>query len=77
MSVKGATTIWNDSKIATLRQLYPTVPAVDIADMIGCSANTVLKKAHELGLQRDPSFNRNNFIGRYARNRGKYNIYNH
>lgn len=77
MSVKGTTTIWNDAKIATLRQLYPTMPACDIADMIGCSAKTVLLKAHELGLQRDPSFNRNNYIGRYTRNRGKYNIYNH
>lgn len=77
MSTKGTTTIWNDAKIETLRRLYPTTPACDIADVIGCSAKTVLLKAHELELQRDPSFNRNNYIGRYTRNRGRYNIYNH
>ena len=76
MSVKGSTTIWNDANITKLRELYPTTPACDIADVIGCSAKTVLIKAHELGLERAPTFNRNNYIGRYTHSRGRYNIYN-
>lgn len=67
--------IWTAEKLEILRDLYPTTPANDIADRIGCSDCTVLKKAKELGLKRDPSFDRNHFIGRYTRNRGKYNIY--
>lgn len=75
MSRKGSSTLWNDEKLATLRELYPTTPAVDIADIVGCSSATVLTKAKELGLERDPSFHRNNFIGRYTHRRGKYNVY--
>lgn len=71
MSVKGTSRIWTEEAIATLRRLFPNTPAQDIADMIGCSDCTVLHKAMELGLQRDPSFHRNNFIGRYTK-RGRY-----
>ena len=67
--------IWTEANIAILRDLYPTTPANDIADKIGCSDATVLLKAKELGLKRDPSFDSHNFIGRYTRNRGKYKIY--
>ena len=66
MSRKGTTRIWNHKAVAILRRLYPTTPSQDIADVIGCSDATVLHKAKELGLQRDPSFHRNNFIGRYT-----------
>lgn len=71
MSVKGTSRIWNEESVATLRRLFPSTPAQDIADVIGCSDCTVLHKARELGLQRDPSFHRNNFIGRYT-GRGRY-----
>ena len=76
MSVKGSSTIWNDQTLTILRQLYPTTPANDIAEVIGCSDCTVLNKAKELGLQRDKSFHRNNFIGRYV-GRGRYKIANY
>ena len=75
MSAKWKSTIWTNENLNILREMYPTTPANDIAKVIGCSDCTVLNKAHELGLQRDPSFNRNNFIGRYTMRRGKYNIY--
>ena len=57
---------WTEEAVETLRRLFPTTPAVDIADIIGCSAPTILHKARKLGLQRDPGFSRNNFIGRYV-----------
>ena len=71
MSVKGTSRIWTEEAVVTLRRLFPSTPAQDIADVIGCSDCTVLHKARELGLQRDPSFHRNNFIGRYT-GRGRY-----
>jgi len=60
------TKIWNEERDAILRELYPTTPAVDIAEMFGCSDTAVSYRAKKLGLQRDPSFCRNNFIGRYT-----------
>lgn len=71
MSKKGSSTIWAADAIETLRRLWPTTPSNDIAEVIGCSDCTVQKKAHELGLQRDPSFHRNNFVGRYV-HKGRY-----
>ena len=71
MSHKFSSTIWNDETIAILCKLYPNTPAVDIADIIGCSDTAILYKARKLGLKRDPSFSRNNFIGRYVK-KGRY-----
>ena len=67
--------VWTEEMVATLRELYPTTPATDLADIFGCSSASVLYKAHKLGLKRDPSFDTHNFIGRYTKKRGKYNIY--
>ena len=66
---------WTDERLKILQEMYPTMPANDIADIIGCSDCTVLRKARELGLKRDPSFDSHNFIGRYTKRLGKYNIY--
>ena len=66
---------WNEDRLNILRSMYPTEPANDIAVLIGCSDSTVINKAKKLGLKRDPSFSSHNFIGRYTKNRGKYNIY--
>ena len=71
MSTKGSSTIWTDENIDILIRLWPSTPSNDIADVIGCSDCTVPKKAHELGLQRDNSFHRNNFVGRYV-HKGRY-----
>lgn len=71
MAKRGTTTVWTDEAVATLRRLFHNTPAQDIADIIGCSDNTVLLKAKKLGLKRDPDYCRNNFIGRYT-GRGKY-----
>lgn len=69
MRVKGTkfpTKIWTDENIEKLRQMFPTMPATDIADEIGCSDSTVLVKARELGLKKDKTWHRNNYIGRYT-----------
>ena len=74
MRVKGTkypTKIWTAENIEKLRQMFPTMPATDIADEIGCSDCTVLVKARELGLKKEPLWHRNNYIGRYTR-RGRY-----
>lgn len=74
MRVRGTkfpSKIWTDENIEKLRQMFPTMPATDIADEIGCSDCTVLIKARELGLKKDPSFHRNNYIGRFT-GRGRY-----
>jgi len=74
MRVRGSTfpsRIWNEETIATLRRLFPTTPATDIAEQLHCSSTAVLYMARKLGIERDPSFHRNNFIGRYT-GRGRY-----
>jgi hypothetical protein len=58
---------WTEEQLAYLREHYPTGTAFDIAEVIGCSETTVRLKAHALGIQKDPSFRRTNFIGRYVR----------
>ena len=67
--------IWTDEMIQTIRDLYPTTPSCDIADMLGVSDDTVRRKANELGVKHDDSFRTQNFRGRYTRRHGKYNIY--
>ena len=58
---------WTEEKLQYLREHYPTESAGDIADVIGCSTDTVIKKARALGIAKDPSFTTAAFIGRYVR----------
>ena len=60
---------WTDEKLAILRRLYPTTPAVDLVDIIGCTDSTIHKKARELGIKRDPSFRVGKYYGRYIKNK--------
>lgn len=66
---------WTDEELAQLRELFPTTPATDLADIFGCADSTVLNKAREIGLKRDKSFTTSGFAGRYTKKCGKYNIY--
>ena len=63
---------WTEERLDILRRLYPTTPAVDLVDMIGCTDSTIHKKARELGIKRDPSFRVQDYSGRYAKDRGRY-----
>lgn len=58
---------WTDDMVAYLREHWPTGTAFDIAQVLGCSETTVSKKAKRLGIAKDPSFKRTNFIGRYVK----------
>lgn len=62
---------WNEERLDILRRLYPTTPAVDLVDMIGCTDSTIHKKARELGIKRDPSFRVGKYYGRYIKNKKK------
>lgn len=62
---------WTDEMLDTLRRLYPTTPATDIADELGCSAASVLNKARQLGLNREKFFSANYFYGRFTGKRRK------
>ena len=63
-------TIWNEQKLAKLRELYPTMASCDIADILGCSDVTVRNMAHELGLKKADEFSSVNYIGRYTGTQG-------
>ena len=67
--------IWTEEALQTIRDLYPTTPSNDIADMLGVSDDTVRRKAIELGVKHDENFKTQNFRGRYTRRHGGYNIY--
>ena len=58
---------WTDEMTAYLREHYPTGTAFDIAKVIGCSETTITMKARRLGIKKDPSFKRTDFIGRYVK----------
>ena len=58
---------WTEEKLQYLREHYPTESASDIADVVGCSTDTVIKKARALGIEKSPAFKRSDFIGRYVK----------
>ena len=61
---------WTEDMLSYLREHYYSECASDIADVIGCSSTTVINKARELGLEKDPGFRKINFAYRYARKPG-------
>lgn len=58
---------WTEERLQYLRDHYPTGTAEDIADVIGCSGDSVSRKARELGIRKSPDFKKSNFIGRYVK----------
>jgi len=58
--------MWTKDELEYLRENYPTMTAIDIADHIGCSNTTVSNKAKELGLKKSPEFRRTDFHRRYV-----------
>lgn len=66
----SARIIWTEDKLHYLRDHFPTETAHDIADVLGCSSTSVLKKARELGVDKSPSFRKADFFRRYV-DRGK------
>ena len=58
---------WTEERLQYLREHYPTGTAHEIALFVGCSDDSVNRKAHELGIRKDPSFRPQNFIGTYVK----------
>lgn len=67
--------IWTAEMDDKLRELYPTTPATDLADLFGCTPTTVIYHARKLGLNKDSSFSSHDYYGRYTKRCGKFNIY--
>ena len=47
---------WNDERIKYLRENFPTKFNKDIAAVLGCGWRTVIRKAREMGLEKEPGF---------------------
>lgn len=45
---------WTDQELETLRELYPLLPNLDIAQRLNRSVKSVVSKAHNMGLRKDP-----------------------
>ena len=69
---RSAAEIWTEANVEILKSMFPTYPAQDIADAIGCCCqDTVRKKARELGLTKADGYSRDNFKGRFT-HKGRY-----
>lgn len=51
---------WNKRMLDDLKRLYATTKNEDLADILGVSMRTVIRKARELGLQKDPEWQHGN-----------------
>ena len=60
--------VWSDAQIKCLIDNYPTTTLSDLVDKIGFSMPTIRRKAIELGLKRDESYDRKQFNRRYVIN---------
>ena len=45
---------WTDEELDRLKELYPTEPNLEIAKVLDRSVKSVVSKAHNLGLKKDP-----------------------
>jgi hypothetical protein len=69
---RSAAEIWTEANVEILKDMFPTYPAQDIADAIGCCCqDTVRKKARELGLTKADGYSRDNFKYRFTK-KGRY-----
>lgn len=64
---------WSKKEISFLKRSFSTMSATDLADVFGCSSQTVLNKARELGLRKDPAWDRHDYRNRYV---GSYRVRN-
>lgn len=47
---------WSATMLDTLRRLFPTTKNEELAELLGVSPRTVIRKARELGLTKDPEW---------------------
>jgi hypothetical protein len=60
---------WSDAELVLLRELYPDLRAIDVAEQLGRAVNTVHAKASQLGLKKSDSFKASDLSGRVAQGR--------
>jgi hypothetical protein len=48
--------LWSKSEITLLRKLFPNNPTAKIAVRLGCSLDTVKKKASRMGLKKSKKY---------------------
>lgn len=53
---------WNKRMLDDLKRLYATTKNEDLVDILGVSQRTVIRKARELGLQKDPEWQHGNTV---------------
>jgi hypothetical protein len=66
---------WSEDKLEYLRRYFPTTPAIDIADVIGCSYTSVYNKARQLGLKKSPDYSLKDFNYRYVKDYKNYGTF--
>lgn len=58
--------VWTEEEISYLRENYPTMSAMDIAERFGVSNTTVSNKAKELGLKKSPEWSKTLYYRKYV-----------
>lgn len=48
--------IWNKKQVDTLIRMYPDTPAIEIANHLGATANSIYAKAKRLGLKKSDAY---------------------
>ena len=61
---------WTDEQLDYMRKHFPTEPAGDIADVLGCSSVTVGNLARSMGLKKSPDFRKSDYTNRYVQRGG-------
>lgn len=51
---------WNTRMVDDMKRLYATTKNEDLADIVGVSQRTLIRKARELGLEKDPAWQHGN-----------------
>ena len=58
--------VWTEEEISFLKENFPTMSAIDLADKFGVSSTSVSTKAKELGLRKSPEWSKNLYYRRYV-----------
>lgn len=67
---KKAVLHWTGNMISELKRYFPTTKNKELAELIGVSERTIVRKARELGLEKDAEWQKN-----MSRNNGFYAYY--
>lgn len=51
--------LWSENMLSLLKRYFPTTRNEEVAELIGVSPRTVIRKAREIGLEKDPTWLKN------------------